>query len=191
MDTDTTSRPLTRQQEAFCLFVLAGDNQSDAYRKAFNCRRMKAKTVHECASKLMAHPKVTARVAELMQPVIAKARLTREQWLERLARLIFFDPRKLFDSHGNPLEITELGDNEASAIAGFEFFTGKGEERKPCGYTRKFKLADRLRALELYGRAQCYYAEKMELTGAEGSPLAMDNRIVVEFVSAEKRSSVS
>ena len=122
--------------------MLAGDNQTDAYRKAFNCRRMKAKTVHECASKLMAHPKVTARVAELMQPVIAKARLTREQWLERLARIVLFDPRKMFDSHGNPIEITELGDNEASAIAGFEFyedFAGKGEERKAVGYTRKFQ----------------------------------------------------
>lgn len=80
---------------------------------------MKAKSIHECASRLMSHPKVTARVAELMQPVIAKARLTREQWLERLARIVLFDPRKMFDAHGIPIEITELGDNEASAIAGF------------------------------------------------------------------------
>lgn len=190
MDSKTTSRALTRQQEAFCLFVLAGDNQSDAYRKAFDCRRMKAKTVHECASKLMAHPKVTARVAELMQPVIAKARLTREQWLERLARIALFDPRNMFDSHGNPLEITELQDNEASAITDFEFyedFTGKGDSRKAAGYTRRFKLADRLRALELYGKAQCYYAEKMELTGADGAPIETANTIRVEFVGAENR----
>lgn len=190
MATNATSGSLTRQQEAFCLFVLAGDNQSDAYRKAFNCWRMKTKTVHECASKLMAHPKVTARVAELMQPVIARAQLTREEWLARIARIVLFDPRKMFDSLGNPIEITELGDNEASAIAGFEFyedFAGKGEDRKAVGYTRKFRLADRLKALELYGKAQCYYAEKMELTGKDGNPLAVDNRIVVEFVSAEKR----
>ncbi len=32
---DTTSKPLTRQQEACCIFALAGDNQSDAYRKAY------------------------------------------------------------------------------------------------------------------------------------------------------------
>ena len=138
----------------------------------------------------MAHPKVTARVSELMQPLIAKARLTREQWLEQLARLILFDPRRMFDTHGNPMEITDLGDNEAAAIAGFKFyedFAGRGEARKAVGYTRKFKLADRLRALELYGKAQCYYAEKMELTGKDGNPLALDNRMVVEFVSAEKR----
>ena len=138
----------------------------------------------------MAHPKVTARIAELMQPVIAKARLSREQWLEHLARLILFDPRKMFDNHGNPLEITELSDNEASAIAGFEFyedFAGKGEARKAVGYTRKFRLADKLKALELYGKAQCYYAEKMELTGADGKPIEANHTITVEFVSAEKR----
>ncbi len=44
---DTTPKPLTRQQETFCIFVIAGDNQSDAYRKAYNCTRMKAKTVNE------------------------------------------------------------------------------------------------------------------------------------------------
>ena len=47
-----------------------------------------------------------------------------------------------------------------------------------------FKLADRLRALELYGKAQCYYAEKMELTGFDGNPIATNNMIIVEFVSA-------
>ncbi len=196
MATNTTSRPLTRQQEAFCLFVLAGDNQSDAYRKAFHSRRMTAKTVNEKACRLMRLGKVRARVAELMQPVIAKARLTREQWLEQLARLILFDPRKMFDSHGNPLEITELPDNEASAIAGFEFteeFSGKKgsdgcDGRIAVGYTKKFKLADKLRALELYGKAQCYYAEKMELTGADGKPIKTNNTIIVEFVSAGKPS---
>jgi phage terminase small subunit len=194
MAPDSMSRPLTSQQEAFCLFVLTGENQSDAYRKAFNCRRMKAKTVHEKASRLMGVGKVRARVAELMQPVIAQARLTREQWLEQIARIIVFDPRKMFDAHGNPIEITELADNEAAAIAAFEFYedcVGKGEERKAVGYTRKFRLADKLKALELYGKAQCYYAEKMELTGADGQPIETNSTIRVEFVSAVKRPAES
>ncbi len=73
MTIDTTSTPLTRQQEAFCIFVLAGDNQSDAYRKAYNCGGMKAKTVNEKASRMMGRGKIRARVAELMIPVIDKA----------------------------------------------------------------------------------------------------------------------
>ena len=47
--------------------------------------------------------------------------MTRIEWLERVARICLADVRKMFDSHGNPKEITELGENEAAAIAAFEF----------------------------------------------------------------------
>lgn len=182
MTDDSTA--LTRKVEAFCLAVFAGQNPSKAYRKAYKPQRAKAKTVHEMASRLMAKHKVRARLAELMQPVIQRARMSREDWLEALARICLADVRKMFDSHGNPKEITELGANEAAAIASFEFcedFAGKGEERKACGYTRRFRMADKLKALELYGKAMAYYADRREITGAAGAPLT----IVVEFVDPE------
>lgn len=139
MTEDTTALTLTLKEEAFCLSVLAGQNSSKAYQEAFKPRRAKAKTIHEKASRLMAKGKIRARLAELMRPVIQRAQLTREQWLECLARVILADPRKMFDAHGNPLEITELAENEASAIAGFEFyedFEGKGESRKAVATRR-------------------------------------------------------
>lgn len=182
---NTPTQKVTMKEEAFCVAILAGQNPSKAYREVFKPRRAKAKTVHEMASRLMAKHKVRARLVELLKPVIAKAQLTREQWLQAVARVALFDPRKMFDSHGNPIEITELGENEAAAIAGFEFyedFEGKGEARRAVGYTKRFKLADRLRALELYGKAQCYYADKMVLTGPDGQPFEITNNITVEFV---------
>lgn len=182
---NTPTQKVTMKEEAFCVAILAGQNPSKAYREVFKPRRAKAKTVHEMASRLMAKRKVRARLVELLKPVIAKAQLTREQWLQAVARVALFDPRKMFDSHGNPIEITELGENEAAAIAGFEFyedFEGKGEARRAVGYTKRFKLADRLRALELYGKAQCYYADKMVLTGPDGQPFEITNNITVEFV---------
>ena len=194
MTDDTTALTLTPKEEAFCVAVFAGQNPSKAYREVYKPRRAKAKTVHEMASRLMAKHKVSARLVELLKPVIAKAQLTREQWLAAVARVALFDPRKMFDAHGNPIEITELGDNEASAIAGFEFyedFAGKGEERKAVGYTRKLKLADRLRALELYGKAQCYYADKMVVTGEDGQPIEMNNHITVEFVGMNGTEELS
>ena len=52
---------------------------------------------------------------------VLQAQMTRIEWLERVARICLADVRKMFDSHGNPKEITELGENEAAAIAAFEF----------------------------------------------------------------------
>ena len=63
---------------------------------------------------------IYARVKELMQPVIERAQLSREEWLEGLARLCLADVRKMFDELGNPIAITELADSEAAAIAAFE-----------------------------------------------------------------------
>jgi len=39
------------------------------------------------------------------------------EWITKCCR---FDPRKTFDAHGKPKPITELEENEAAAIAGFE-----------------------------------------------------------------------
>jgi len=185
MSDDKTTFSLTQKEETFCIAILAGQNPSDAYRSAYTPQRAKAKTIHEMASRLMAKRKVHARLAELIQPVIQRARMCREEWLEALARICRADVRKMFDSHGNPKEITELGENEAAAIAALEFcedFAGKGDERRACGYTRRFKLADKLKAFELYGKAMGYFAERGETAGNDHLP----RTITVEFVDATR-----
>ncbi|MFZ1501862.1 MAG: terminase small subunit [Nitrospira sp.] len=184
MSNDATLTARTQKEEAFCVAVFAGQNPSDAYRSVYKPSRAKAKTVHEMASRLMAKRKVYARLAELMQPVIERAQMCREEWLHALARICRADVRQMFDSHGNPKEITELGDNEAASIAAFEFcedFSGKGNDRRACGYTRRFRLTDKLKAFELYGKAMGYYTERQELTGKDGTPLSL----TVEFVDPE------
>ncbi len=162
--------------------MLAGDNQSDAYREAFHCRRMKAKTVHEKASRLMARGKVRARVEELMAPVIAEAQMTRTEWLQWLTKCCRFDPRKLFDSTGKPTPITELDQNEAAAIQQYALHA---ELPAPDGsrkaFTVKIKFSDRVSALALLGKACHWYADRREGTGEpDGEP--MQENIVVDFV---------
>src|SRR5687767_6348029 len=98
-----TVSTLSSREEAFCLAIVEGLSESDAYRKAYRPQRAKAKTIHEMASRLMAKHKVRTRLAELMQPIIERAQLSREEWLERLARICRADIRKMFDEHGNPL----------------------------------------------------------------------------------------
>ncbi|WHZ16863.1 MAG: hypothetical protein OJF52_003713 [Nitrospira sp.] len=180
-DDPTRARTLTQREEAFCLAVVEGLRPSDAYRKVYKPQKAKAKTINEKASRLMSKGKVRARVEALLKPLVQRAQLRREQWLERIARMMLFDVRKMFDTQGNPLPITELGENEAAALLGFECyenFEGKGEARRVVGHTKKFRLADRIRAFELYGKAMGYYADKMEVAGKDGAPISRN----VEFV---------
>lgn len=77
--------------------------------------------------------------------------LTEERISLEVARLAFFDPRKMFNAKGDPIPISELDDDTAAAIAGLdvlEEYEGSGPERRLVGYVKKYKIADKNSALE-------------------------------------------
>jgi hypothetical protein len=79
---------VTPQQEIFAQAVVSGKNQSDAYREAYKVKpTTKPETVQANASRLMSDSKVSARVAELRAPVVAKAQMTLEGHLADLQML--------------------------------------------------------------------------------------------------------
>lgn len=79
---------LTAKQEAFVQKIIEGYSQADAYRSAYNTKRMSDKTVWENASRLMADSKVTARVMELRNELAKPSIMSAQQRLEWLTRLI-------------------------------------------------------------------------------------------------------
>jgi hypothetical protein len=78
---------LTQRQEAFCLAFIETGNASESYRRAYKPKRSSAKTVNEEASRLLADPKVSTRVAELREGAAKNAGLTLEVHLSKLAEL--------------------------------------------------------------------------------------------------------
>jgi phage terminase small subunit len=56
---------LTSKQEAFSQLVANGQQQTDAYRKAYNADGMGAPTIWAEASRLADHPRVAARIEQL------------------------------------------------------------------------------------------------------------------------------
>lgn len=140
---------LTAKREKFCQEMIKPKaTQIKAYKAAFDTASMKRATIDSEASRLMQDPQITARIAELMKPIVEKVQLTLEQWVEDGLKLYRADPRKLFDQFGNPVPITELGENEITLIEGFKFteeYTkvkkASGEnEAIPTGYTQDYKM---------------------------------------------------
>lgn len=79
---------LTPKQEAFAQALVTGVSQSDAYRAAYKVgAKTKPETVNQAASRIMADSNVTARVAELREPVAKKAQITLESHLDDLMML--------------------------------------------------------------------------------------------------------
>src|SRR5215467_14400997 len=118
------------------------------------------KTARQMADENLSKPAIAAEVNRRKQENRKVFAISRKRWLHEIAFLAFYDPGKMFDNHGNPLEIAEMPAHLRRAVAGFEFyeeFAGKGESRKAVGYTKKFKLADKLSALKLFGEAMGYF----------------------------------
>ena len=79
---------LTAKQEKFAQNIIAGMNQADAYRDAYNTKRMSDKSVWESASKLMNNVKVATRVSELREQLTKSTIMSAQKRLEWLTELV-------------------------------------------------------------------------------------------------------
>jgi phage terminase small subunit len=81
--------------------------------------------------------------------------VTADLVVQEIAKMAFFDPRKLFNSDGSLKLISEVDDHSAASIAGLEvceLFDGTGDQKHAYGLLKKVKLTDKGRSLEMLGR---------------------------------------
>lgn len=126
------------------------------------------KTAQEQGSRLLSNVIVRAAIEEQNEKINAKLDVSIERVRLELARLAFYDPRKFFKDDGSLLQISELDEDTAMAIAGMdvnELFEGSGEDRAQVGYAKKIKLADKGLNLERLGRYLKMFTDKIEVSG--------------------------
>lgn len=136
--------------------------------------RMVGVSVASCrvqASKWLTKSNIRAEIEKRRQELEKQSLVTREQWLKKMEHFFRADVRKMFDQFGNPIEIPQLGDDEAVLVEGFEFcedFTkvkkGSGEtDAVATGYTKRIKLTPRIKALLEFGKVMGFYTEKQTI----------------------------
>lgn len=79
---------LTAKQEQFCLNIVQGMTQADAYRSAYDTENMLDKTIIEEASRMMSDCNIATRVKELRDEVAKHSIMTAQERLEWLSGLI-------------------------------------------------------------------------------------------------------
>ncbi len=189
-------KSLTHKQEEFCRLVVQGASLSEAYRQSYDPKTMKEKTVWEKASRLRAMDKVLARIEELRIVGRETVECDHARWLGEIERMAFFDVRRIVGEDGKFLGLQELPDDVAPAIAAFEvdeITIGSGVNKKVVGTRRKYKLASKLCALELLGKALGYFSEQaatpinvLEQTSTE-MLLAMQDELLARKVAREAK----
>lgn len=96
---------------------------------------------------------------------------TKEVLLRELRSIATSDLREMFNEHGRLKPPAEWPDSITRAIASvetFEEFQGAGKDREYIGDTKKLKLWDKTKSLELIGKTMALFVDRKEL-GLESS----------------------
>jgi len=108
----------------------------------------------------------------------ARTNITQDRVLQELARLAFFDPRKMFHGDGSPKAIHELDDDTAAAISGLDV-VNVGNSEIGIGQVLKYKTADKGAALANAMRHLGMFNDKLDVN--------VTNTLAERLARAKKR----
>ena len=140
-----------------------------------------AKTAASIGEENLRKPDIAAAIAAKHAKRLQKLEITSERTLLEIARLAYFDPRKLFETDGSLKRVSELDDDTAAAIGGLEvveLFEGDGDQKHAYGLLKKVKLNDKNANLDKLMRHLGLYKDKVELSGDSENPLHLQVEII-------------
>ena len=156
---------LNDRQRQFCREYIIDFNATQAAIRA----GYSAKTAKSIGQRLLTNVDIQAESQRLMAERSTRTEITADRVLQELARLSFFDIRRLVYADGKPIPIEELDDDIAAAIVGLElvdyYEVNDDGKRVWAGYVKKYKLADKKGSLELVGRHLGMFNDKLQLSG--------------------------
>lgn len=149
---------LTPKQAAFVREYLIDLNATQAAIRAGYSQ----KNADKIGPELLGKTRIKAEIQVVMDERAERLDITADRVLKEIAKLAFYDPRKLLKADGTPRSIHELDDNTAAAVAGIDIVT-RGNEDLGYADIMKVKMADKTRNLELLGRHLKLFTDKIEV----------------------------
>lgn len=192
---------LTPKQERFLAEYLIDLNATQAAIRA----GYSAKTAHASGHENLKKPEVAEAIQAAMKQREQRTHITQDRVLQELARIAFFDIRKLYREDGTMKDPHEMDADTAAAIASIEVKeelerdddVTEEQEAQPhggslkrrrgglvAGYTLKTKVFDKGSALQLAMRHLGMLNDKIAHTGPTGGPVETVTRI--ELVPLQK-----
>jgi phage terminase small subunit len=135
------------------------------------------KTANVIGCENLMKPNIQSYIRERQQMMEKRTEITQDRVLKEYAKIAFLDPRNFFYENGKPKAITDLDGDTAAALAGMdvlEEFEGFGEERTFIGYTKKYKIADKIKALDSIAKHLGMFTDKVEQTVSGGVRITVD-----------------
>lgn len=119
---------------------------------------------------LMRDPRVKAAVEAKLEAQNERLQLKGDDVLRELLLIAKSDLRQAFDADGGLKKLSEMPEDIARVLSSVDTDELRSDG-VPIGETRKVKLWDKVKALELLGKHLKLFTEKHEVTGADGANL--------------------
>lgn len=179
---DAAASPVVRTlSERHRLFAIEYLKDLNAYQAAI---RAGYSDPSHAVSRILADERVQALIGEEIARRRERVRVEADDVLREIMRVAFFDLGAIYNDDGTLKRVADMPLDARRALAGvesFEVFT-KGAEPTKLGDTRKVKILDKLKALELLGRHLALFNDKLDLN--------VNVDLSKRIVEARKRASV-
>lgn len=138
--------------------------------RAAACAGYSVSAAKQQAHLLLKKKRVRDEVNRLLKKQSVRLEITADQVVTELAKLAFSDVRPLFGDDGLLKNINDLDNKVTAAISSVESleeYDGHGDRRTIIGNTKKIRLWDKLRALEMLGRHLKMFTDVVEVNGGD------------------------
>ena len=144
---------LPKQAKFVAEYLISGNATQAALAAGYS-----PKTAYKIGAENLKKPQIASllevkqsEIAARQDERLAAMELTQARVQREIARIAFFDPRKMFHADGRPKDVTELDDDTAACIVGLdvlEEWEGQGDDRVLVGHVKKYKIANKNAALD-------------------------------------------
>ncbi|WP_299083186.1 terminase small subunit [uncultured Paraglaciecola sp.] len=153
---------LNVRQKRFCEEYIVDLNATQAAIRAGYSKRTAGVQAHD----LLKKPEIQAIISTLQDDRSKRTQITADRVLEELGKIGFADIRKAFGDQNTVLLPGDMDDDIAGALVGMEVTTrpsGEYDEndRPIMENVHKFRLADKVRGLELLGRHLLLFKDRV------------------------------
>jgi len=129
-------------------------------------------------------PHVFSAVKAALDRRAKRIEIKQDSVLKELARVAFFDPRRLFDRDGNLIPLCDLPKDIAAAIVGLHTSEAPGNGGKTKSRITNIRFADKLKALDSLARHLGMYNDKVKHSFDEEALRAVLSALPPEYAQS-------
>lgn len=155
---------LTAKQKSFIIEYLIDKNATQAAIRAGYSK----KTAGAIGDENLKKPEIQKAINILIEKQEQRTLIKADDVINELKKIAFLDIRGAFTEQGMLKDLSDIPEEIAHAMAGIEvmeLYDGRGNDREKIGYTKKVKLSDKVRALEMLGKHLKIFTDKIEHSG--------------------------